>query len=97
MKAAGWQPVRVARSCKKYIALWEAHHIPETILTAADQNVLAGVHDDAAQEEERALWMDEGKHFLIVNSETSMITPFKQGRLIKSLPRILKNRSTLLT
>lgn len=68
MKAAGWQPVSVARSCKKYIALWEAHHLPEVILTAADQNVLAGVHDDAAQEEERALWIDEGKQFPIVKS-----------------------------
>ena len=87
----------MARSCKKYIALWEAHHLPEAILTAADQNVLTGVHDDAAQEEEKALWIDEGKQFPIVNSRTSMITPFEQGRLIKSLPRIFKNRSTLLT
>ena len=53
MEAAVRQPVSVARSRKKHIALWEGHHLPETILTTGDKIVPAGVHDDAVQGERK--------------------------------------------
>jgi hypothetical protein len=53
MEAAARQPISVARSCKKYIALWEAHHLPETIFTTGDEIVSAGMHDDAVHGERK--------------------------------------------
>lgn len=72
METAVGQPVTVARSRKNYIALWEAHHLPETILTTGDQIVSEGVHDDTVQEERKGI-MDG---FSKANEEMPMIILF---------------------
>lgn len=53
MEAAVGKPVGVAESCEKYVAFGEPHQLPEAVLPASDQDVFAGVQDDAAQGETR--------------------------------------------
>lgn len=53
MEAAVRKPVSVAKSCEKHIAFGELHHFPEAVLPTGDQDVFAGVHDDAAQGDTR--------------------------------------------
>lgn len=75
MEAAVGQPVSVAMSREKHLALREAHHLPDVILPTGDQDVFAGVHEDAVQGERRMLWGERTSVFRTLINTMPVVTP----------------------